>query len=740
MKLSLCIITGNIGAALMNRFLNQFKPHVDEIIVIRAIGAQEPDESLETARSRGCMVGEYVNTRPGSETWPHVDDFAAARNFAWSMASGDWVMWADTDDLISQESGQRLRALLAEHGEKFDCLITPYVVAEAGYQNNMRERVVRRDIAHWVQPVHECIAPIDPQQKWRTHTDLDVRIVHNPPVDVPRGRGGRNLRILRSLRTDEITSSLRYHLFAEFCVNGMIPEAAQAAEAYLLQPDAGRSERYEIALWMSMLSTDETTKANWAQLALSICPERREAYVLLADIRLNAGLIEEARAYHRAAGAQPLPEFAVWNLRNSMWGWKHVQQGARIARTEGNFAHADALELNHFIRSGGKISLLHATRGRAAQAVEARELWLTRAENPDAIEHIFACDPDDPDGPKLAAFRHIVQDPDGGPVGAWNLAATIAHGEVLVQVSDDMVPPHGWDRLILERLGDLQQPRVLRVSDGHRADGLIVLAIVTRAWMKQTGYLFHPAFFSMFSDNWLTEQATRAGAIVEAPDIIFEHRHPVFTGAAMHPTTAQSNRLLHYAEGRTIFRQLCAGKEPFTWRCVPGLSEDDSPAVLHERIIAQLRENPLCVEVGVAKGRGLACMAMLAEYRGGRAIGVDTFAGTSGESIDYPADMEALCRAHLEQCGVNPLLIVARSTETVKACQAQADYIFLDAAHDYDSICEDIAAWWPAVRPGGFLAGHDYTHAEGVRRAVDEAFPTAEKLGECWFIQKPLHS
>ena len=122
----------------------------------------------------------------------------------------------------------------------------------------------------------------------------------------------------------------------------------------------------------------------------------------------------------------------------------------------------------------------------------------------------------------------------------------------------------------------------------HRTDGLIVLAVCTRAWVKQTGYLFHPAFWSMFSDNWFTEQATAAGVIIEAPDIVFEHRHPVFTGEPMHPTTAESNRLLHYATGHKVLEQLRAGVTPFTWRHVPGLSAADGPARCHEVAVSRL--------------------------------------------------------------------------------------------------------------------------------------------------------
>ena len=240
----------------------------------------------------------------------------------------------------------------------------------------------------------------------------------------------------------------------------------------------------------------------------------------------------------------------------------------------------------------------------------------------------------------------------------------------------------------------------------------------------------------MFSDNWLTERAQKEGAIVEAPHLVFEHRHPVFTGEPMHPTTANSNSLIHYATGAKILAQLRAGREVCTWRDIPGCILDPSPAQVHARIINAL-EKPVCVEVGVAQGRGLACIATLAEFRSGRAIGVDSFAGTPGESAPYPEAMLDSCRAFLDRCWVTPSLCQMTSLAAAAALPSALDYVFLDAAHDYESIRDDIAAWWPKITPGGWLAGHDYTDAEGVRRAVDEAFPHAEKLGTCWLVQKP---
>lgn len=39
------------------------------------------------------------------------------------------------------------------------------------------------------------------------------------------------------------------------------------------------------------------------------------------------------------------------------------------------------------------------------------------------------------------------------------------------------------------------------------------------------------------------------------------------------------------------------------------------------------------------------------------------------------------------------------------------DYIYVDARHDYCGVMEDLEAYWPKLRRGGILAGHDYLDA-----------------------------
>jgi hypothetical protein len=78
------------------------------------------------------------------------------------------------------------------------------------------------------------------------------------------------------------------------------------------------------------------------------------------------------------------------------------------------------------------------------------------------------------------------------------------------------------------------------------------------------------------------------------------------------------------------------------------------------------------------------------------------------------------------------------------------DFVYIDANHSYASCREDIAAWWPKVKVGGLMAGHDYLDGEkrwfghfGVKSAVDEfaaehsleVFVTKEKW-PTWYVQK----
>ena len=71
-------------------------------------------------------------------------------------------------------------------------------------------------------------------------------------------------------------------------------------------------------------------------------------------------------------------------------------------------------------------------------------------------------------------------------------------------------------------------------------------------------------------------------------------------------------------------------------------------------------------------------------------------------------------------------------------------FVFIDGAHDYDSVTKDIGIWIPKVKLGGIISGHDYNGRGdrrglfGVKRAVDDYFddPVNVLPGLVWWVRK----
>ena len=74
------------------------------------------------------------------------------------------------------------------------------------------------------------------------------------------------------------------------------------------------------------------------------------------------------------------------------------------------------------------------------------------------------------------------------------------------------------------------------------------------------------------------------------------------------------------------------------------------------------------------------------------------------------------------------------------------DFVYIDGNHQYEYVKADIEAWYPKVKIGGIISGHDYRKCwKGVIKAVDEfvkkynykLFIKKNKIGnEDWWFQK----
>lgn len=548
----------------MPRFLDSFMPFFDEVVVVRAIGAQEADVTLELAQDRGCTVAVYHNkTHP---EWQHVDDFAAARNLAWKLAEAggaDYVVWADTDDTFdcTQEEWARLRQRIAER--RPDVVSLPYEVPE-DQLCVLRERIVKAGRFHWIHPIHEnlvlrnekeaCDVMVEQRPRWR-HEARPNR----------RGNDERNLRILESIPAEQRSLSQLFHLWQSMRAVGRIKEGLAIAQQALKHPDCQADEGYELLINIAQVATNPRAREQYLLQALNAVPWRREAFGEMVNCKLALGDPKSALAYAQAMQAIPRPEDYVWNARGKFYGYLATHLLGMALRANQRFAEADVREVNEVKASGRTvISLLHATRGRPKIAAEARRTWINRAAHPERVEHLFAIDFNDEASVPLTVFRHVVQTGDGASVGAWNMAARACCGDILIQINDDFEPPMNWDVMIESGFADMlnSQPAVLRVSDGHRTDDLMCVAIINRRRYEQQGFFLHPKFKSMFSDNYFTWAAHRDEVVIDASHIVIEHHHPFFNGGkGWDEVYAVHNSPERYVEGAKVYEEL-TGENP----------------------------------------------------------------------------------------------------------------------------------------------------------------------------------
>jgi glycosyltransferase involved in cell wall biosynthesis len=96
--LSFCAIVKN-EAQNLARCLASVKPYVDELVIV---DTGSTDETIAIAQQYGAKVSHFE--------W--CDDFSAARNYACSLATGDWILTLDADEELVIHSKDDLRIAL----------------------------------------------------------------------------------------------------------------------------------------------------------------------------------------------------------------------------------------------------------------------------------------------------------------------------------------------------------------------------------------------------------------------------------------------------------------------------------------------------------------------------------------------------------------------------------------------------------------------------------------------------
>ena len=129
------------------------------------------------------------------------------------------------------------------------------------------------------------------------------------------------------------------------------------------------------------------------------------------------------------------------------------------------------------------------------------------------------------------------------------------------------------------------------------------------------------------------------------------------------------------------------------------------------------------VEIGVAYGS--TTIALLEEFPSLYLYAIDPYVpydpkDTMSMSTERMDEMYEFAKNRFE--GKHIKLVRKTSAEASKFITDDSlDFAFIDAVHRYEAVREDIGIWYPKIRPGGFLTGHDYCeYWPGIQKAVNE--------------------
>lgn len=127
---------------------------------------------------------------------------------------------------------------------------------------------------------------------------------------------------------------------------------------------------------------------------------------------------------------------------------------------------------------------------------------------------------------------------------------------------------------------------------------------------------------------------------------------------------------------------------------------------------------------------GLSAFAMTLANPEARIFCVDNWSG--GDILDdmivhkgrsvfetFMANMQPYLFTRIFPCFGNSL-------DWAKVWTIPLDMAYIDGAHDYMAVRDDLRAWKQHVKPGGVLVAHDYGFYPGVTRAVDEELAGAK--------------
>jgi len=260
-QLSVALIVKDEHSVLA-RCLESVKSLTDELVIV---DTGSKDDTVKIAKKFGAKIGHF----------PWCDDFAAARNYAESLCTGEWILWIDADEVLI-EGHDVVRTLIQDPDLQG---IRPWCIFEKDQYGNAVQPFVRQEMIHrnngrwqWCGAAHNYLEGPNPIVENR-------QIVYDH-LGRPEGDRPNHKDIFKALRQNLGMTLEQRHLF------------------YLARQH-WYANQYQECIGLCKLLLEQ--KPGWLL-------ERSDAALLMGDSHKALGQKAQAEtAYHRA-----IQEYGEW--------------------------------------------------------------------------------------------------------------------------------------------------------------------------------------------------------------------------------------------------------------------------------------------------------------------------------------------------------------------------------------------------------------------------------------------
>ncbi|MEI8125029.1 MAG: class I SAM-dependent methyltransferase [Parachlamydiaceae bacterium] len=141
-----------------------------------------------------------------------------------------------------------------------------------------------------------------------------------------------------------------------------------------------------------------------------------------------------------------------------------------------------------------------------------------------------------------------------------------------------------------------------------------------------------------------------------------------------------------------------------------------------------IKDRPIHVAVEIGSWIGSSARFIASRLQeNGILYAVDSWLGTPEANILLQdprlPHLFQLFLSNIKYAGLTHKVVPVRmySVMAAQILDIKADLIYIDAAHDYQNVLDDIMAWHPHLTQGGVMCGDDWSLYEGVSKAVLQA-------------------